>query len=126
MERKIKQRGKRLIWSSAFKIHVVKTLYEKNWTYLEAATYFNIKRKQTIGEWVRQFGNELRDQNAIVMVHQSSPTVAMDISTSEQIQQLKKSLNAAILTNTALNALIDLAETTYSISIRKNSGTKQP
>ena len=80
MERKIKQRGKRLIWSSAFKIHVVKTLYEKNWTYLEAATYFNIKRKQTIGEWVRQFGNELRDQNAIVMVHQSSPTVAMDIN----------------------------------------------
>jgi hypothetical protein len=50
----------------------------------------------------------------------------MDISTSEQIQQLKKSLDAAVLTNTALNALIDLAETTYSISIRKNSGTKQP
>jgi transposase-like protein len=125
MERFIKKHGKQLVWSPAFKQHVARAVIEKGLSYSQAAELFNIKRVTTIGEWVREFREQLASSNAIDMVNQSSPTGAADLLSSEHTEQLQRSLNDAILANTALNALIDLAESTYRISIRKNSGTKQ-
>jgi transposase len=106
-------------------MHVARTVLDKGLSYLEAAELFNIKRVKTVGEWVKQFRKELAGSNAIDMVTQSSPTGAVDLSSSDHITELQRSLHDALLANTALNVLIDLAESTYGISIRKNSGTKQ-
>ena len=106
-------------------MHVARTVLDKGLSYLEAAELFNIKRVKTVGEWVKQFRKELAGSNAIDMVTQSSPTGAVDLSLSDHITELQRSLHDALLANTALNVLIDLAESTYGISIRKNSGTKQ-
>jgi len=125
MERFIKKHGKRWVWSPTFKMHVARTVLDKGLSYLEAAELFNIKRVKTVGEWVKQYRKELAGLNAIDMVNQSSPTGAMDLSSSDHITELQRSLHDALLANTALNVLIDLAESTYGISIRKNSGTKQ-
>jgi transposase-like protein len=125
MERFIKKHGKQLVWSPTFKQHVARAVIEKGLSYSEAAELFNIKRSKTIGQWVREFRQQLASSNAIDMVNQPSPTGASDLTSSEHTQQLQRSLNDALLANTALNALIDLAESTYRISIRKNSGTKQ-
>ncbi|HJW17812.1 MAG TPA: transposase [Flavisolibacter sp.] len=125
MERFIKKHGKQLVWSPTFKMHVARTVLEKGLSYSEAAELFNIKRYTSIGQWVKEFRKELAASNAIDMVNQSSPTGAVDLSCSDHISKLQSSLNDALLANTALNVLIDLAESTYGISIRKNSGTKQ-
>jgi transposase-like protein len=125
MERFIKKHGKQLVWSPTFKMHVARTVLDKGLSYPEAAELFNIKRSKSVGDWVRQFRKELAGSNAIDMVNQCSPTGAVDLSSSDHISELQRSLNDALLANTALNALIDLAESTYGISIRKNSGTKQ-
>ena len=114
-----------MVWSPTFKQHVARAVIEKGLSYSEAAELFNIKRSKTIGQWVREYRQQLASSNAIDMVNQSSPTGAADLTLSEYTQQLQRSLNDALLANTALNALIDLAESTYRISIRKNSCTKQ-
>jgi transposase-like protein len=126
MERYIKKHGKLKVWSETFKLHVVKTIVEQDLTYREASLQFNIRHSCTIGKWVRQYRNEIAGSNTIGTMQQHSPTLQPDTSGAEQIRQLQQSLAEATLKITALNTLIDQAETTYRISIRKNFGTKQP
>jgi transposase-like protein len=126
MERYVKKHGKIKVWSPTFKLHVVKTIVEQDLSYTEAAVQFSIRHSCTIGKWVRQYRDEIACPKTIGTMQQHSPTVPPDCSGAEQIRQLQQSLEEASLKITALNTMIDLAETTYRISIRKNFGTKQP
>jgi transposase-like protein len=46
--------GARSKWTTSFKIHVVKTLIEKNLTYMECVRQFNIPRA-TLKMWAQQY-----------------------------------------------------------------------
>ena len=126
MERYIKKHGKTLIWSPTFKLHVVKTLAQRGLTYQEAADQFNIGHKTTVGRWVREYSRQIASEKSIgTMNQQHSPCTNLDATATEQIRQLQQQLKEVELKNIALNALLELAETTYKIPIRKNFGTKQ-
>ena len=124
MERFTKIHGKRLKWSEAFKAHVARQVINNNYTYAEASIIFDLKGVYSIGEWVRQYKQDIASDKTIGNMNHNSPCVQSDNNATEQIQKLQRALEAAHLQNTALSALIDLAESTYNISIRKNSGTK--
>ena len=123
MERYVNKRGKIKIWSITFKLHVMRTLLEQDLTQREAALRFKVNIR-TVRTWVKQYRSELTSQTIGIM-QQPSPVVPPDTLCAEQVRLLESALKQAELNLTALNALIDLAETTYKIPVRKNSGTKQ-
>ena len=124
MERQVKKHGRVRVWSETFKLHVVRSVLERGLTYQEARSEFNVNGKYTIGKWVRKYRGELSSKT-IGTMPQHSPVVQPDADSAGQISQLQQLLQQAELKNTALNTMIDLAETTFNISIRKKSGTKQ-
>jgi transposase-like protein len=126
MERFIKKHGKIKIWSPTFKAHVIRVVQSENLTYGEAAERFKISSQQAIKRWMCEYRKQLAAEKSIVTMPQhNSPCVQPDTAATEHILQLQQALRYAEMKNTALNALIELAETTYKIAIRKNSGTGQ-
>ena len=109
--------------SETFKLHVVKTVLQTEITYRKCAQQFNISYG-TLLRWVRKYHNNIGEQTAIDnTMTDNSPSVPAPVDPN--VKQLQQALEDSSLTITALNALIDLAEATYKIDIRKNSGTKQ-
>jgi transposase-like protein len=125
MSKHLKPNDRRVKWTRTFKVHVVRSIIEQELTYPEACLLFNGTSINSIRKWVKEFKGEIASTNAIETMTQFSPAVSADFNSTETILHLKKSLDKALLELTALNTLIDLAEKSYRIPIRKNSGTKQ-
>lgn len=124
MNKRLKPNDRRVKWIRTFKVHVVRCIMEQELTYREACLMFNVPSINSIRKWVKELKGEIGSTNAIETMTQFSPAVSVDYGSAETILQLKKSLDQALLEVTALNTLIDLAEKSYRIPIRKNSGTK--
>jgi transposase len=104
--------------SESFRKQLVLTVLQENLTLNEAAKRFDIPN-QTISRWVLRHYDEIEQTNVIGSMNHSF------IPSSDFIEYESK-LRQAQLKITALETMIELAENTYKIAIRKNSGTKQP
>ena len=83
-------------------------------TQKEAARQYGVA-ESTIRHWLKQYSCGLINEN---------PPQQMS-DTSEREKELKKLLEASRLKIMALETMIDIAESSLNIAIRKKSGTKQ-
>ena len=116
--------GRRSKHSHSFKLQAAKYILENDMTHREGAKHFNTSHG-TINRWIILFRSEIEDLKSIGTMAALSPTVHGDDNCNEQTKSLQKALDLAQLKVTGLETMIDLAESTYKISIRKNFGTKQ-
>ena len=116
--------GRRSKHPHSFKLQAAKYILENDLTHREGAKHFNTSHG-TINRWIILFRSEIEDLKSIGTMATLSPSVHYDDNRDEQIKVLQNALDMAQLKVTGLETMIDLAESTYKISIRKNFGTKQ-
>lgn len=109
--------GNKSHYSESFRKQLVLTVLHENLSLNEAAKRFDIPN-QTISRWVLRHYDEIEQTN--VMVSMNKEAIA-----SADISEYESKLRQAQLKISALETMIELAEDTYKIAIRKNSGTKQ-
>jgi transposase-like protein len=113
-----KSGGSKKHHSQSFRKQLVLTVLQEELTLREAEKRFGISN-QTISRWVLRHYDEIEQTNVIgSMNHSFIP--------SPDFNEYESKLRQAQLKITALETMIELAEQTYKIAIRKNSGTKQP
>ena len=104
--------------TEAFRKQVAIIVLEEDLTLEEATQRFGIP-KQTINRWVLRHYDEIEQTNVLgSMKHSTTPPPGLI--------EYESKLRQAQLKIMALETMIELAEDTYKIAIRKNSGTKQP
>jgi transposase-like protein len=108
--------------SESHKKQIASVVLKDRLTLDDAAVRFGISR-QTINRWVHQYYDDIEQTNVIEPM---KDTDIVPIVPSERLQEYEDKLRQAQLKITALETMIELAENTYKIAIRKNSGTKQP
>src|SRR5437879_9338029 len=116
--------GRRPSFTTTFKKQAVEYILKNDITHRAAAKYFNVSHG-LIYRWIKAYHTEIEDLNPIGTMATVSPAVHRNDNCDEQINLLQNALNLAQLKVTGLETMIDLAESTYKISIRKNFGTKQ-
>jgi len=87
----------------------------------------------TISRWVKKYRRDILEKQTIEVkrftsmekVDNKEDLEAKLKAQEEEIMQLRKKLHESTLRTEALNTLIDLADDTYGLSIRKNYGAKQ-
>lgn len=97
----------------------------------EAARYYDISVR-TLGPWVGKYRAQLQQNqlNLSSMTNSKKDKGEEDPEArikalEEEVMQLRKKLHEEQIRTEALNTLIDLAEDTYKLGLRKNSGAKQ-
>jgi len=109
--------------SESFRKLVALAVIKENLTLKEASERFNVIH-QTISRWVLHYYDEIEQTNVIgTMTHPPDATTPAPLP---ELTEYETKLRQAQLKITALETMIELAEQTYKIAIRKNSGTKQP
>jgi transposase len=88
-----------------------------------------------INLWVKKYRNQIfnkgtKEELPLYSMVKKKDTPGSDLenkvkSLEEEIMQLRKKLAYSDLRGEALDKLIEIAERTYGISVRKNSGAKQ-
>lgn len=121
-----RKKGRPSQFKKSFIMHVVKYVLEKDLTFSEAARHFNLSSHALVSRWVKEFHSEIQGLNTIGPMATNSPVVQHDHDCAEQTKALQEALEQAQFKVTVLETMIDLAESAYKISIRKNFGTKQP
>lgn len=101
---------------------VASAVVEGRMTIPEAQAAYNIAYAGTIRTWVRAYKQQNKELAAL---HQTSSGMSTSPQTTTTNQQQDKELQQAKLKIAALEAMIDLAEQHFNISIRKKSGAKQ-
>jgi transposase-like protein len=104
--------------TDSFRKQIALTVIKENLTLLEAAARFGIPG-QTISRWVLKHYDDIEQTNVLDSMKQ--PSVQ-----PPGLLEYESKLRQAQLKIMALETMIELAENTYRIAIRKNSGTKQP
>jgi transposase-like protein len=121
MSKILRKPGCKSRYPEAFKKQVATVVLKEGLSWREASVRFGGIPFQTISRWANLYYDEIEQTNIISSMENQIATVPDTIQ-----KELEAKLNQAQLKITALEAMIDIAETTYRISIRKNSGTKQP
>jgi|ERR1039458_925078 transposase len=116
-----KKGGRHSKVSDSQKRQIALIVLKENISLINAATRFGVS-KTTISNWVHQYFSDIEQTNVIEIM---KDTDAIPIVPSERMQEYEEKLHQAQLKISALETLIELAEDTYKIAIRKNSGTKQ-
>lgn len=110
---------KRVQLSAQQQRQVASAVVEGRMSVKEAQAAYHIASGSTVRRWVRVYKQQNRELAAL---HQSSSDMS---SLPDTTNQQDKELQQARLKIAALEAMIDLAEQHYTISIRKKSGAKQ-
>lgn len=92
---------------------------------------YKIRGKSAITHWMGMLGyseisgniSRLTIQNCMEVAKKSNPTTSIE-NLEARIKLLEKQLEDERLRSEMLNRMVDLAEKTYKIPVRKNSDTK--
>ena len=107
--------------SESYKRHVAFIVLKQKLTLDVAAAQFGVSR-QTVNRWVHQYYDDIERSNVIEIMNADDK---YPVIPRKKVAEYESKLHQAELKITALETMIELAETTYKIAIRKNSGTKQ-
>ncbi|AJH13867.1 transposase [Myroides profundi] len=115
---------KNKVYSESLKRQVVHSITEHHMTAQEACIMYGVESISTINNWLLvNYNKNIDICNEIVipslMEEKTSNTESLEI------KALKKALSEAQFKIVALNTLIDVAEKSLDIDIRKKSGSKQ-
>lgn len=121
------------MYDQAFKSAVCFEIVSGNLSYSEAKSAYGIRGPSTIARWVKQYQNLDVSSNLHPMNTTDSKTGSVtdngEAGKSEDLSKRNNELEAALkmakLKITALETMIDIAESDLNIDIRKKSGTKQ-
>jgi transposase len=116
------KRGRKCKYTDSYKKQIATTVLGERLGIKEAAERFGIAHHQTISRWIKQFYDEIVETNVIESM--ITPSAARPDPFNE-VNIYEDKLRQAHLKISALETMIELAENTYKIAIRKNSGTKQ-
>ena len=108
-------------YSEAFRKQIATAVIKENLTTREASLRFDVPH-QTINVWVLRLYDEIEQTNVIESMHILPD---LPIATEPKLAEYESKLILAQLKITALETMIEVAEETYKIDIRKNVGTKQ-
>lgn len=125
--------GRKPVYDQAFKSTICLEVLSGNLSYSEARSVYGIQGQGTIPRWVKQYQNQTASGNLHSMNEKDPNTNNIDSEEggdkSEDLQKKNHELEAALkmakLKITALETMIDIAESDLNIDIRKKSGTKQ-
>ena len=129
------QEGKsRQIYPRQFKIRVAEELVSGLKGPAEASRDYGVHRS-LIQRWVKKYRNQIliketKEFLPLGFMKKNKENTETDLEKKvreleEENMRLRKELHHSNLKTLALNTLIDLAERTYGIGVRKNSGAKQ-
>jgi transposase-like protein len=114
-------------YSEAFKRHVVAEIDSGSLTPGEARRKYGIRGHHTLHDWIRRYSkfatSILRRQPMSPL--EPAPQPDRSRSSESRVRDLERELADALVHIRALNTMITLAEETYQIEIRKNSGAKR-
>lgn len=116
-----RMRGRKSKFSEVHQKQIALTVLQENLTLKEASNRFGIPN-QTISRWVLRYYADIEQTNVIASMN--APSISAVVPSNE-LSVYEDKLRQAQLKITALETMIELAEHTYKIAIRKNSGTKQ-
>jgi len=133
MESKI--HAKRIIpayYSEEFKHAVVQEHLTTGINRAELQRKYGIKGHSAIKRWMESLGYAANAENNATLepnqVELAKKDTSLDSATTKamaaEIKRLKQQLEDERLRSEMLNRMVDLAEKTYKISVRKNSNTK--
>lgn len=109
------------------KIQIVSEYLSSGRPASEIAEKYRISSRQIIFSWMDRYVNEREivslQEKAEDMSEKSPEERVKELES--QVERLRKSLELEQLRSTAYSAMIDEAEKTFNIPIRKKSGTKQ-
>ncbi len=109
-------------YSEALKRQVVREIDSGKHTWQSARKHYGIDGHETVQRWHRRYSHYDRRGFAVRMITSKEQ---QEDQQQQRIRDLEHALADAQLQIRALNTLIDLAEETYRIPVRKNSGAKQ-
>jgi transposase-like protein len=112
-----------LRYSEAFKREVIREIDSGRLTRTAARLHYGIAGHVTIERWHRRYSKFAGKGLAIRMITKTEQH--QEYEQQERMRDLEHALADAHLRIRALDTLIDLAEETYHIPVRKNSGAKQ-
>lgn len=115
-------KNKRKSYSNTEKRKIVHLVLSGQMTIGEAVKIHHISSEDLIRNWIRNFNSENADI-AVPRIHEMPQKQVY--SSLDEVEKLRKALQAAQLKIEALNTLIDVAEDQLKIDIRKKSGAKQ-
>lgn len=112
------------VYSESLKRQVVHSIIERGMGVKEASIVYNIKSLSTINNWLLVNYNKNTDICIETPIPIEMPKKKL---TAEELEiiSLKKALAESQFKVVALNTLIDVAEKSLDIEIRKKSGSKQ-
>lgn len=116
------QAGKRRTYSPTQKRSILRAV-ESGMTLKEVQIAHGLKSTSLIRGWLR----EIKKENVDISSHNppSMKQKAPQVPQSDEVRALQKALAEAELKNKALETLIDVAEETLKINIRKKPGARQ-
>jgi transposase len=110
-------------YSESFKRQVIREITSGRLCWEVARRKYGIGGHSTIQRWHSSYGKSARNGRLIRMI--STEQQYRDQEQQDRIRDLEHALADAHLQIRALDTLINLAEETYKIPLRKNSGAKQ-
>lgn len=123
-----KREHRRQRYSNELKRKIAKSYLAGEASYAVLAEENGLKDKGVVREFVkwylRRMEKEKKD-SSLADITASTTTTTTDIVDFQELKILQKRIAELELKNEALETLIDLAEETLSIDIRKKSGAKQ-
>lgn len=118
------QRCSPTVFSERLKRQICEEVSSGIYSKVEARRIYKIKGKSNIIRWMRKFGYELPDGRLLVMASKKEQPEDPQ-ALKARIAALERELKKAELKNLCLDTMIDVAEETLEIKIRKKSSTKR-
>lgn len=121
--------GRNYGYDEALKSRVCFEILNGELSFKEAKQQYAIKGEGTLYRWIEQYKKQVTISNLQVMDATTPSAENKNADQNEDLvkknQELQAALEMAKLKITALEVMIDIAESELNIDIRKKSGTKQ-
>lgn len=109
-------------YSVAFKMKVVEEVENGLITTVDARKLYGIRGKGTISDWVQRYGmNKRLERTVYVMTHDEEIEL---IRLRKENKRLQQALDDSQLKSIALESMIEVAEETYHVDIKKNLSSR--
>ena len=109
-------------YSVAFKMKVVEEVENGLLTAGEARKLYGIRGKATISEWVGRYGMSKRLERTVYIMTNDEELELIRLK--KENKRLQQALDDSHLKSLALESLIEVAEETYHLDIKKNLSSK--
>lgn len=109
--------------TDADRLGIVREYFETGLPASKIIEKYQLSSKTVLFGWIDKYINEEKELSAKPACHEVQPKTEDDLR--REVEMLRKALALEKLRSEAYSTMIDVAEKTFDIPIRKKSGTKQ-